>query len=95
MKSQWIWNCLCTGYPVLVLWLFIILEIRVALISYSFIIKGDIEGCQEQWADRSDKPPLSPLLAVPQPEWGMGKPDDGYHCKQQLLVVVGLPECSP
>ena len=25
----------------------------------------------------------------------MGKPDDGYHCKQQLLAVVGLTGCSP
>ena len=35
------------------------------------------------------------LLAVPDPELGMGKPDDGYHCKQQLLGVVGLMGCSP
>ena len=42
----------------------------------------------------SDKPPLSPLLAVSQPEWSMGKPD-GCHSKQQLPVVVGQTRCSP
>ena len=43
----------------------------------------------------SDKPPLSPLLAVPQPEWGLGKSDDGYHSKQELPMVVGLTGCTP
>ena len=33
---------------------------------------------------------ISPLLAVPWPEWGMGCVDDGYHRKQQLWEVTGL-----
>ena len=43
----------------------------------------------------TDKPPLSPLVAVPQPEWGVGKADEGYHSKQQLMVVVGLTGVPP
>ena len=38
---------------------FIILDINVALISDSFF-KGDIKGCQEQRADRSDQPQSAP-----------------------------------
>ena len=28
-------------------------------------------------------------------EWGLGKPEDGYHSKQELPMVVGLMGCSP
>ena len=48
-------------------------------LEFTMILSSDIKDCREQWADRSDKPPLSLQLAVPKPEWGTGKPDDGYH----------------
>ena len=44
------------------------------------------------WSDKPTQPPAGPK---PQPERGLGRPDDGYHCKWQLPVVVELTGCSP
>ena len=73
---------------------FIILDTRVALISHS-LSKVTSKAAKNNGLIGLISPHSTPLLAVPQPEWGMGKPDDGYHCKQQLLMVVELTGCSP
>ena len=63
---------------------FIILEIKVALISYS-LSKATSKAAENNelisLIGPTQPPAGSTLLAVPQPEWGMGKSDDGYHCK--------------
>ena len=37
--------------------------------------------------------PHPACLAIPQTEWGMDKPDDGYQCKEELALIVGLTGC--
>ena len=74
--------------------LFYHLEIKVALISYT-LLKATSKADGNYGLIGLMSPHSAPLLAVPQPEWGMGKPDDDYHCNQQLSLVVGLTECSP
>ena len=74
------------------IYIYLILDITVAFISCS-VSKVTSEAVENNGLIGLISP-TQPLLAVPQTAWGMGKPDDGYHCKQLLLVVVGMTGCS-
>ena len=71
---------------------FVILEIKVALISYSLSMATSKVA--------KNKGPIGLISRHSAPCWqypnqSMGKPDDGYHSKQLLPVVVGLMGVSP
>ena len=67
----------------------VILDIMVALISCS-LSKVTPKAAENNGLITV----ISPLLAVPWPEWGMGCADDGYHRKHQLGDVIRLMGCS-
>ena len=64
---------------------FIILEIKVTLISYS-LSKAASKAAENNGLITL----ISPPLAVPWPGWGMGQTNDCFQCKQQLPEVVRL-----
>ena len=68
---------------------FIILEIKVALISYS-LSKAASKAAENIGLIAADKPHAGRTRARVE----YGQTDDGFHCKQKLLRVVRLTGCS-
>ena len=72
---------------------FIILEIKVDLISYS-LSKATSEAAENNGLIGLTRPTQPPACSTPA-RVGYWQTDDGYYCKQHFLVVVRLMGVPP